>query len=67
MPWKVVKRDKKWVVVKKYTGEPVKGGMHKTRKEAVAHMRALYANVDDVGKDNKKKKINYKKLLKIKS
>lgn len=44
MPWKVVRNGRKHCVVKKDTGEIVK--CHPTRREAVQHMRALYANYD---------------------
>lgn len=45
MPYDIYKRKGKWVVVNDETGK-VKG-THATRKEALAHMRALYANVPE--------------------
>jgi hypothetical protein len=45
MPWKIVKRRGKWVVINKETGK-VKG-THSTKEKAVRHLRALYANVPE--------------------
>jgi hypothetical protein len=45
MPWIVVKRGNENCVVNKKSGD-VKG-CHKTRKEALAQLRALYANVPE--------------------
>lgn len=42
-------------VKKQDTGETVPGGCHKTYAEALAHMRALYANVEDAKPRRKKK------------
>jgi hypothetical protein len=48
MPWKVVKRGKSWCVVKAEDGKVIPGGNHDGDKpKAVAHMRAMYANVKD--------------------
>lgn len=47
MPWVVKKNDSKYCVYKKDGDTPIKGGCHGTRKEATAHMRALYANVKE--------------------
>lgn len=44
-PYRVEKRGNKFVVVKKDTGEVV--GTHPTREKALAHLRALEANVSD--------------------
>lgn len=44
MPWKIEKRGNQYCVVKK-SGETVK--CHPTREKAEAHLRALYANVED--------------------
>lgn len=38
---------KGWAVVKQGSGAVVPGGCHPTRAKAVAHLRALYANVPD--------------------
>ena len=46
MPWTVQKHGGKWAVVKKDGGKVV--GTHSSREEAMAHMRALYANVLDM-------------------
>lgn len=43
-------------VVKSDTGETVPGGCHKSREEAVAHLRALYANVPEARQPVKKRK-----------
>lgn len=40
----------KWEVFNADTGKSVPGGKHKSRADAVAHMRALYANVPDASK-----------------
>jgi hypothetical protein len=45
MPWKVVKRGSKYLVVNELNGH-VKG-THETRKQAVQQLRALYANVPE--------------------
>jgi F like protein len=45
MPWKVVARDDEFCVVKSDTGETVK--CHPTEEQALAHQKALYANVDE--------------------
>jgi hypothetical protein len=45
MPWVVVRKDGKSCVVNKQTGS-VKG-CHDTRKEALAQLRAIYANTKD--------------------
>jgi hypothetical protein len=45
MPWIVVRRGNKSCVVNKLT-DSVKG-CHSTRKEALAQMRAIYANTKD--------------------
>ena len=44
MPWSVEERDGRYCVVKAATGNPVPGGCHATRAEAVRHQKALYAN-----------------------
>jgi hypothetical protein len=49
MPWMIIKRDGQNCVVNKSTGD-VKG-CHKTRKEALAQLRALYANVPESRKE----------------
>lgn len=47
MPYEIQKKDGKFVVINQKTGVMVPGGAHATRADAVAHMRALYANVKD--------------------
>ena len=44
MPYKVVGSDSKWYVVNKETGEKKNKTPHKSRQQAVQHMKALYAN-----------------------
>lgn len=46
MPWHVVGK----CVHKKGSSTPIKGGCHSTHEEAVKHLQALYANVDEVAK-----------------
>lgn len=45
MPWSIKKSGDSWCVVADDTGEKVK--CHPTREAALAHQRALYANVPD--------------------
>lgn len=47
MPWSVKRNSGKFCVTKKGDTSPVPGGCHKTRKEALAHQRALYASEAD--------------------
>lgn len=49
MPWKIEKRGNQYCVVKKSSGETVK--CHPTREKAEAHLRALYANVEDAARE----------------
>lgn len=42
MPYEVVKKGSKWVVVKESSGKVI--GTHPTRAAAVKQMRALYAS-----------------------
>ena len=51
MPWNI-RREGSQHCVHKESGELVPGGCHKTRAEAIAHMRALYVHVDE-SKDKK--------------
>lgn len=44
MPWEVKKNDDQFCVYKKGASTPIKGGCHDNRDDAVAHVRALYAN-----------------------
>ena len=44
MPYKVTGSDSKWYVVNKETGEKKNKTPHKSRQQAVQHMKALYAN-----------------------
>lgn len=44
-PYKVVNRGGDFLVVKAHSGKVVPGGRHPTRKQALAHFRALEANV----------------------
>ncbi len=50
MPYEIVKRKSQFCVVKKDTGELV--ACHKSRIQAVQHMRALYANVPDASSNS---------------
>lgn len=50
MPYKLEHRGNQWVVVSKATGQPVADGKHGSKKQATAHLRALYANVKDAKK-----------------
>src|SRR3989304_4121598 len=43
MPWQIAKRGDNWCVVKEGESEPIKGGCHASRSEALKHQRALYA------------------------
>ena len=52
MPWVIVRKGEKSCVVNKQTGD-VKG-CHATRREALAQLRALYANVPEA-RDKEKK------------
>ena len=45
MPWEVFRRGNKYVVINDVTKRVV--GTHPTRKDALAQMRALYANVPE--------------------
>lgn len=44
MPWSIEPRDGRYCVVKQGASEPVPGGCHDKRTDAVKHQRALYAN-----------------------
>lgn len=44
-PYKVVKKGKKWAVVKISDGKTVPGGLHATKAEAMKHFAALEINV----------------------
>jgi len=52
MPYKIEHKNDKWQVVEEDTGKAV-GEPHDTKEEAKAHMKALYANVDDAQKSYK--------------
>ena|SRR3990167_10635096 len=54
-PWEVMKDEKGYWVVKKDTGEKVHKSPHKTRAEATAHVKALYA-AEGIGFGNPKPK-----------
>jgi len=44
MPWRVVQRGSQHCVIREGETDPVPGGCHATRAEAVRHQRALYAS-----------------------
>lgn len=44
MPWNLSQRDGKWCVVKQGESDPVPGGCHASRTDAIKHQRALYAS-----------------------
>lgn len=44
MPWNISRRGGKYCVVKQGESEPVPGGCHASRADAIKHQRALYAN-----------------------
>lgn len=44
MPWSLENRDGQWCVVKQGASDPVPGGCHSSRADAIKHQRALYAN-----------------------
>lgn len=44
MPWEVREHNGKWCVFKEGEDSPISGGCHETKKEAMAQLRALYAN-----------------------
>jgi hypothetical protein len=47
VPWHLEKRGSKWAVVKGHRGESgATVGSHPSRKAAVNHLRALYANAE---------------------
>ena len=52
MPWVIVRKDGKSCVCKKASGEVVK--CHDKRRDALAHLRALYANVPEARQEDKK-------------
>lgn len=55
MPWEVKKQgsgDEPFKVIKSDTGRVVSS--HETRKEAEAHVKALYANADEDGEEKSK-------------
>lgn len=43
MPWSIQERDGKYCVVKEGASNPVPGGCHASRTDAIKHQRALYA------------------------
>ena len=45
MPYEIQRQDHEYCVVKQGSGDVVK--CHPTKADAMAHMRALYANVPD--------------------
>ncbi len=44
MPYKIMKKGKKFSVISEATGRVL--GMHKTKEKAMSQMRAAYANMD---------------------
>lgn len=48
MPWKIVKRDEQFCVVKESDGKTVK--CHPTREKARSHLAALYVNESSASK-----------------
>jgi len=44
VPWSINKRGEQWCVVKQGEDQPVPGGCHASRADAVKHQRALYAS-----------------------
>jgi hypothetical protein len=50
MPYEIKKSGDNFVVVNQDTGKMVPGGSHPSKAKALAHMRALYANVPDASK-----------------
>lgn len=46
-PYHIEEHNDKYCVVNSDTGKEVNGGCHATRADAVDHLRALYANVED--------------------
>ncbi len=44
MPWKIVRRNDGYWVVKESTGRPVHKKPYATKKKALAYLRALYAS-----------------------
>ena len=51
MPWQIAKRGDNWCVVKEGESEPIKGGCHASRSDALKHQRALYANESQTAAD----------------
>ena len=52
MPWSIKKKGNKWVVYNEDTGH-IKG-IHKTKKGARQQQKALYANVPESWRKNRK-------------
>ena len=53
MPYIIRRSGKKHCVYNKDTGKLIPGGCHDEAGDALAHMRALYANVEDAKKKGK--------------
>lgn len=49
MPYLIVQRDGKWVVITKETGKV--HGTHDSKKKAKAQLKALYANTGDEARE----------------
>src|SRR5688500_10419499 len=47
MPWEVKKDGSQYCVFNQDTGEKVPGGCHKTKQEAIDHMKAIYSNYSE--------------------
>jgi hypothetical protein len=47
MPWVIQQSGNQYCVHKKGSANPVAGGCHSTREQALRHMRALYANIPE--------------------
>lgn len=55
MPYDWRKSGNGFEVFNEDTGKTVPGGYHADKKKALAHMRALYANVEDAADKHKEK------------
>ena len=53
MPWEIKKQGNGFVILNQDTGQLVRGGYHADKEKALAHMRALYANVPEASTHKK--------------
>lgn len=63
MPYGIVRRRSQYCVIKLDTGGSVPGGCHVRRQDAVSHLRALEANVEDAHKRLTRRELEISRLL----